>query len=130
MYPDVFLSCICYLFVNLVAFEFAQDPFSPLLQFYAEVAEAESWMKEKMPALTNQDLGKDEDSVQVLLKKLDALDLDIDNFQNNIGELAALSQGLLQRNHFDSANIKQQQVQLTNFMCIPTSGLIVGTCFD
>ena len=85
---------------------------SPFLcfQFYTEVAEAESWMNEKVPQLTNADLGKDEDSVQALQKKLDSLELDIDNFQHNIGELAALSQGLVERGHFDSANIKEQQV--------------------
>ncbi len=82
------------------------------LQFYAEVAEAESWINERIPILTNADLGKDEDSVQALLKKLDALDLDIDNFNNNIGELAALSQGLVQRGHFDSKNIADQQTEI------------------
>ena len=49
--------------------------------------------------------------MQALVKKMDALDLDIDNFNNNIGELAALSQGLIQRGHFDSKNIQQQQVK-------------------
>jgi len=44
------------------------------------------------------------------LKKLDALELDIENFHNNIGELAALSQGLVSRHHFDSDNIQHQQV--------------------
>ena len=62
--------------------------------------------------LSNADLGKDEDSVQALLKKLDALDLDIDNFNNNIGELAALCQGLQQRGHFDSKNIGEQQANI------------------
>ena len=36
-------------------------------QFYAEVAEAESWISEKRPLLTSPDLGKDEDSVQVTM---------------------------------------------------------------
>lgn len=80
-------------------------------QFYAEVAEAESWINEKRPLVTSPDLGKDEDTVQVLTKKLDALYLDIDNFNNSIGELAALSQGLVQRGHFDSVNIQDQQVR-------------------
>ena len=35
--------------------------------------------------------------------------MDIENFNNNIGELAALSQGLMSRGHFDSRNIQQQQ---------------------
>lgn len=38
-----------------------------LFQFYSEAAEAESWMKERKPPLTSSDLGKDEDSVQVLM---------------------------------------------------------------
>ena len=67
-------------------------------------------MNERKPALISTDMGKDEDSVQALQKKLDALELDIDNFQNTMGELSALSQGLTERGHFDSENIKQQQV--------------------
>lgn len=39
--------------------------FSQFLQFYSEIGEAESWMREKQPLLTSSDLGKDEDSVQV-----------------------------------------------------------------
>lgn len=81
-------------------------------RFYSEIAEAKTWMKEKIPALTSPDLGKDEDSVQVLQKKLDALERDIDNFQNNIGELAALSRNLIDRGHFDSDNIKTQQASI------------------
>lgn len=73
-------------------------------------------MKEKMPALTSPDLGKDEDSVQVLQKKLDALDRDIDNYQNNIGELAALSRTLVDKGHFDSENIKAQQVIVVDYL--------------
>ena len=46
---------------------------------------------------------------QALLKKLDALELDIDSFQTHVGELAALSQGLVARGHFDSDNIQRQQ---------------------
>ena len=34
-------------------------------KFYSEVAEAESWIKEKRPMLTTTDMGSDEDSVQV-----------------------------------------------------------------
>jgi len=78
--------------------------------FYSESAEADQWMNERRPRLTSTDFGKDEDSVQALLKKLDALELDIENFHNHIGELAALSQGLVARGHFDSENIQQQQI--------------------
>ena len=72
-------------------------------------------MNEKIPALTSPDFGKDEDSVSVLQKKLDALDRDIDNYQNNIGELAALSRTLVDKSHFDSENIKAHQVKMRQY---------------
>ncbi|XP_076441755.1 spectrin beta chain, non-erythrocytic 5-like [Babylonia areolata] len=81
-------------------------------KFYMEVNEVELWMNEKIPQLTSSDLGKDEDSVLHLTKKLDALDRDIDNFSNSIGELAALSHNLIDRNHYDSENIKRTQAEM------------------
>ncbi|KAK7105089.1 spectrin beta chain, non-erythrocytic 5-like isoform X3 [Littorina saxatilis] len=81
-------------------------------KFYMEVNEVELWMNEKIPQLTSTDLGKDEDSVLALTKKLDALERDIDNFSNSIGELAALSHNLLDRNHYDSDNIKRTQAEM------------------
>ncbi|XP_041352702.1 spectrin beta chain, non-erythrocytic 5-like isoform X2 [Gigantopelta aegis] len=81
-------------------------------KFYTEAAEAESWMREKIPQLTSSDLGRDEDSVLALTKKLDALERDIDNFSNNIGELSALSRGLTDRDHYDSDNIKKKQAEI------------------
>lgn len=40
-------------------------------QYLADVAEAESWLKEKEPIVTSDDYGKDEDSAQVNLLKLE-----------------------------------------------------------
>lgn len=51
-------------------------------------------------------------TTQALLKKLDAVELEVDSFSNNIGELAALSQGLIEREHFDSENIAKQQASI------------------
>ncbi|XP_059148013.1 spectrin beta chain, non-erythrocytic 2-like isoform X3 [Physella acuta] len=81
-------------------------------KFYTEVNELEQWMNEKLPQLTSPDLGKDEDSVLALTKKLDALERDIDNFANSIGELSALSRTLTDRQHYDSDNIKQTQAKI------------------
>ncbi|XP_067682927.1 spectrin beta chain, non-erythrocytic 5-like isoform X3 [Haliotis asinina] len=78
-------------------------------KFYTEVAEAEAWMNEKLPQLTSSDLGRDGDQVQALMKKLDALERDIDNFSNSIGELSALSRTITEKEHYDSANIKKKQ---------------------
>ena len=81
------------------------------LQLYSEISEASAWIADKQPLVSSTDLGKDEDSCQALLKKLDALELDIDAFNNNIGELAALSQQLIDSKHCESDNIAQQQVR-------------------
>lgn len=81
-------------------------------KFYMEVNEVELWMNEKIPQLTSPDLGKDEDSVLALTKKLDALERDIDNFSNSIGELAALSRSLIDRSHYDSENIQHTQAEI------------------
>ncbi len=73
--------------------------------------EAQSWMEEKHPLLASTDYGKDEDSVVSLLKKLDALDLDLEAFDTNMQKLSSLSSGLIERGHFDSEDIKHRQVK-------------------
>lgn len=40
---------------------------------------------------------------------MDAVDVDIENFSNNVTKLQILSQSLVKRGHFDSENINQQQ---------------------
>ena len=79
-------------------------------QLYSEISEASAWIDEKSPLVTSSDLGQDEDSVQALLKKLDALELDVVAFNSNIGELATTSRRLIERAHYDSDTIAKQQV--------------------
>ncbi|KAK3093468.1 hypothetical protein FSP39_016126 [Pinctada imbricata] len=81
-------------------------------KFYTEIAEAEFWMEEKVPVLSSADYGKDQDTVQAYIKKLDTLERDIENFSSNIGELAALSRVLIEKDHYDTENIKQQQASV------------------
>ena len=71
-------------------------------------------MNEWKPLLTYPDLSEDEDTVQALVKKLD----DIDNFNDGIGQVAALCRGLVERRHIDIKNISQQQVSI---LAIPYS---------
>lgn len=80
------------------------------MQFYAEVNEAETWIREKRPLLTLSDFGKDEDSVQSLAKKLEGMERDLSQFQHTVGKLAKLAHGLVDRRHFDSHNITAKQV--------------------
>ncbi|XP_066591797.1 spectrin beta chain, non-erythrocytic 5 isoform X2 [Prorops nasuta] len=77
--------------------------------FYAETAEAEQWIREKQPQLTSMDYGKDEDSVQSLLKKLEGIERDLSGFEHTVENLKKLSKGLVDRHHFDSRNINQKQ---------------------
>lgn len=74
--------------------------------------EAETWLKEKQPLLTSTDYGKDEDSVLSLLKKLEGLEREISAFHHTVGRLAKLSNGLIERGHFDSQKIEQKQVSI------------------
>lgn len=56
-------------------------------QYFADANEAESWMKEKEPLVSNTDYGKDEDSSEALLKKHEALMSDLEAFGNTIQSL-------------------------------------------
>ena len=47
---------------------------------------------------------------KVYIKKLDALELDINNYSNTVGELAAVAQELLKKQHYDSSRVSQTQV--------------------
>lgn len=73
--------------------------------FYAEANEADIWMREKYPLLATTDFGKDEDSVSSMQKKLDALQRELASFASSIDKVDKLATGLIERNHFDSANI-------------------------
>ncbi|KAL0275436.1 UNVERIFIED_CONTAM: hypothetical protein PYX00_003283 [Menopon gallinae] len=80
--------------------------------FYAEASDAAAWLKEKKPVLISPYLGKDEDSVSALSKKLEGVQRDLASFENTIQKLRKLSNGLIDRGHFDSANIKLKQFEL------------------
>lgn len=56
-------------------------------QYLADAAEAESWMREKEPIVCSQDLGRDEDSTEALLKKHEALMQDLEAFSSTVRAL-------------------------------------------
>lgn len=82
-----------------------------LFQFYAEATDASTWLKEKKPLVASTYLGKDEDSVTSLSRKLENIQRDLVSFESTIQKLKKLSSGLIERGHFDSANIKLKQVK-------------------
>lgn len=76
--------------------------------FYVEANEADIWMKEKQTIFTSADYGKDEDSVQSSQKKLEAIQRELNTFAASIEKVDKLASGLIERNHFDSVNIKSR----------------------
>lgn len=79
-------------------------------QYYARASEAESWMNDKKPLVAHRQYGKDEDSTQALIKKQEAIELEIDGYSVKVAELEAESQRMLSKEHFDSDTIRERQV--------------------
>ena len=84
-------------------------------------------MEEKEPILASPDFGKDEDTVQAYLKKLDTLERDIDNFSNNIGELAALSRTLIDKTNTTIQKISKSskrvwKINTASYKILPVRG--------
>lgn len=50
--------------------------------------------------------------MQSLLKKLEGIERDLSGFESTIDNLKKLSQGLIERHHFDSKNIAQKQADI------------------
>ena len=98
----------------------------PPSQYYTKVSEAESWMNDKKPLVAHGEYGKDEDSTQALIKKQEAIELEIDGYSAKMGEVRAESQRLLSKKHFDSDIIRERQVTwntLSKFILYTTSVL-------
>ncbi|XP_033104188.1 spectrin beta chain-like [Anneissia japonica] len=80
--------------------------------FYAELEEARLWMSEKDQEITRKDLGKDVMAVKLFLKKLNAVDLDLESFQETVSNLRSLCQDLLSSGHFNGKEIERNQTNL------------------
>ncbi|OTF80824.1 spectrin beta chain-like protein, partial [Euroglyphus maynei] len=78
-------------------------------QFYSDVTEAESWINEKYSFLLNDDNGNDEESVSMLLKRLEAINNESERFNSNsLTKLIQQSNQLIEKNHSESNEIKQK----------------------
>lgn len=81
------------------------------IQYYYKFTEAISWMNDKHSLVALREYGKDEDSTQALIKKHEAIDLEIDGYKVKIDELCAESQRLVEAGHFDSKVIIEKEVR-------------------
>ena len=67
-------------------------------------------MNDKKPLVAHRQYGKDEDSTQALIKKQEAIELEIDGYSVKVADLEAESQRMLSKEHFDSDTIRERQV--------------------
>ncbi|XP_063724360.1 spectrin beta chain, non-erythrocytic 1-like isoform X2 [Symsagittifera roscoffensis] len=81
-------------------------------KYFEEAKDAEVWMSDQEFHLMSQDRGKDEPSAQALLKKHQALEKSIDDFEDTIKACADTAKELLEANHPDSPKIQSEQEKI------------------
>ncbi|VIO98093.1 probable spectrin beta chain, putative [Brugia malayi] len=81
-------------------------------QYYAEANEAEQWMRERMPLVANNDMGRDQAAAEGHLRRLKTLENDINKFFNEIERLRKEAEVMLTAKHFDSTNLSSKQTKL------------------
>ena len=86
--------------------------FIPSMQYYAKVSEAISWLHDKRSLVALRDYGKDEDSTQALIKKHEAIALEIEGYEAKIAELHTESERLVEVGHFDSETVREREVSV------------------
>ncbi|VBB25988.1 unnamed protein product, partial [Acanthocheilonema viteae] len=81
-------------------------------QYYAEANEAEQWMRERIPLVANNDMGKDQAAAEGHLRRLKTLENDINKFSGEIERLRKEAELMLTGKHFDSTNLSSKQSKL------------------
>ena len=67
-------------------------------------------MTDKRSLVVLKEYGKDEDSTQALIKKHEAIELEIEGYKLTVDKLNTESQRLVQGGHFDSKTITEREV--------------------
>ena len=83
-----------------------------LILYFFQVVE---WIKEKEPILKVKDIKNDEDSVLIYLKKINDILAEMEGYNKKIETIKAMSEKMIERSHFDSANIQTKMADLTDF---------------
>ena len=89
--------------------------YSFISQFYTEVTEVETWIREKLPRVSSEDFGRDETSAQSLLRKHETLELELDSYRAKVEDLRNACQDLVKAENFDAERIQRRQV-MYNFV--------------
>ena len=81
-------------------------------QFFAKLHEVVDWIKEKEPILKVKDVKNDEDSVLIYLKKINDILVEMEAYEAKIESIKTMSASMIERSHFDSANIQTRYEDL------------------
>ncbi|XP_042315999.1 spectrin beta chain, non-erythrocytic 5 [Sceloporus undulatus] len=81
-------------------------------QYLVDVSDLENWIQEKLPVVINKDCGKDDAATLKLIKKHEALEHEINIYQNLVVELADTAKTLPLSGsiHYDEVDAPQEQV--------------------
>ena len=85
--------------------------FSVLNKIFHQVVE---WIKEKEPILKARDIKNEEDSVLIYLKKVNDILAEMEPVNKKIEAINGMSEKMIERSHFDSANIQTKMADLTD----------------
>ncbi|XP_063174452.1 spectrin beta chain, non-erythrocytic 5 [Candoia aspera] len=87
--------------------------------FLSELLEVESWMAEKELLLETSDYGRNEESTQALLRKMEATKLDLEGFKSRIEKLKETGDYLLNSNNPESSTLLPKlQVVLEQYLSL------------
>lgn len=89
--------------------------YSSISQFYTEVTEVETWIREKLPRVSSEDYGRDETSAQSLLRKHETLELELESYRAKVEDLRNACEDLVKAENFDAERIQRRQV-IYNFV--------------
>uniref|UniRef100_A0A914XIB6 Spectrin alpha chain n=1 Tax=Plectus sambesii TaxID=2011161 RepID=A0A914XIB6_9BILA len=81
-------------------------------QYYAEASEADQWIRDRLPLVTNQDTGRDQDAADSHLRKLTLLDTEVASYKTDIDRLRSVVDQMIHREHFDATQLTAKQGKL------------------
>ncbi|KAL0808290.1 hypothetical protein ABMA28_012785 [Loxostege sticticalis] len=83
-----------------------------LLQLTSEISEAEAWLSERRGALVSTDVGRDSESVLALVRRLDALQRELQAFLATVTKLERNQAALTSRDPADKQLVDQRMADL------------------
>ena len=80
----------------------------------------ETWIREKLPRVSSDDYGRDETSVQSLLRKHETLELELDSYKAKVSDLKNMCHALVAAENFDKEKILRRQVRIRKLFNVLT----------